>query len=233
MSSTLVRCTILLLCAALTADEASSAGRASDARESSNRKSGASAASSEDWRPELESWLARLKGNFRVKLEMPSQLKCSPLTATQACTTSKGSTGFTEAGCRGIGQGPGVYCTFDTLRSEPTDKAAGPGPVSGFSGKLPSRMLLGIDPVARKISVMVVDPGGPAYSETAALDGSTVNIKGRCDQSAGTKTSNFCSWSLSIRAPSDGRNIVMTRTSSFGTQIRSEESYTFVLSHLE
>jgi hypothetical protein len=222
MSGTSVRCTILLLSALLAAAAASAAGRASDARESPSKKASNSAATgSENWRQDLETWLERLKGSFKIKLEIPPEIKCTtfnsnkPTDTKQTCTVTKTVPYVSAVNCRGIGQGPGLYCTFDDLRREQTGKDADtPGAtVSLFSNALPSRMLLGIDPVAQKITMMVMDPGGPGYSDMAAPVGKSVTFKGGCDE-GGQKGSSACTWNLSISAPPDGRKIMMTRSNS-------------------
>lgn len=223
MSAMTARCMTLLLCAVLAAGEAGAAGRASDARESTTRKAAPSSkADSEDRRQDLEAWLARLNGSFKIRLEIPPETKCGALNSsvpnsTQVCTTTKAATYVSAVNCRGVGQGPGLYCTFDELRREPSDRDAGkPGaPASLFSNELPSRMLMGIDPVVQKIRLMVLDPGGPGYSAMASPVGNALNFKGKCDL-AEAKSSSSCTWNLSMRASTDGHTIVMTRSNSRG-----------------
>jgi hypothetical protein len=241
MSSTSVRCTILLLSALLAAAAANAAGRASDTRQSSSKKASNSAATgSDNWRQDLETWLARLNGSFKIKLEIPPEIKCStfnsntPTDTKQTCTVKKTVPYVSAVNCRGIGQGPGLYCTFDDLRTEQTGKDAGtPGAtVSMFSNALPSRMLLGIDPVAQKITMMVMDPGGQGYSEMATPVGKNVTFKSRCD-AGGQKGLNACSWNFSISAPPDSRKIVMTRSDPSGSLSMFNEPHTFVLTKQE
>ena len=156
MSVPSVRSTILLVIALLAAAVASAAGRGSDARQSPSKKASSSAATNSAWRQDLETWLARLNGSFKIKFEFPPEVKCTtfnsnnPTDTKQSCTVTTRVPYVSAANCRGIGQGPGLYCTFDGLRSEPTGKDAGTAgaPASMFSNQLPSRMLLGIDPVA-------------------------------------------------------------------------------------
>jgi hypothetical protein len=240
MSSTSVRSTILLLSALLAAAAASAAGRASDARESpSKRASNSAAKGSDNWRQDLETWLARLDGSFKIKLEILPEMKCStfnsnnPTDTKQTCTITKTAPYVSAVNCRGIGQGPGLYCTFDDLRREQTGKDADtPGAsVSMFFNALPSRMLLGIDPVAQKITMMVMDPGGPGYSEMAAPVGKSVTFKGRCDAD-GQKVSNACAWNISISAPPDGRKITMTRSAGV-SRTSLTAPHTFVLTKQE
>jgi hypothetical protein len=102
-----------------------------------------------------------------------------------------------------------------------------------FSNALPSRMLLGIDPVAQKITMMVMDPGGTGYSEMAAPVGKSVTFKARCDAAEQKKGTNYCSWNISISAPPDSRNIVMTRSTPSGSLSRFNEPHTFVLTKQE
>ncbi len=196
MIGTSVRRAVLLFCGLIAAGEASAADR----------------------RPDLEAWLSRLNGRFTIKLEIPPESRCGALSLSnpngpQVCTSSKAVTYVSAVDCRGTGQGPGLYCTFDELRREP-DKNGGEGaPASLFNNELPSRMLLGIDPVAQQISMMFLDPGGAAYGGMAAPAGNNLTVTGRCDL-AGEKRSTRCTWRIAMRASSDGRRIVMTRSRS-------------------
>jgi hypothetical protein len=241
MSVPSVRNTILLVIALLAAAVASAAGRGSDARQTPGKKASNSAATgSDNWRQDLETWLARLNGSFKIKFEILPEVKCTtfnqynPTNTARTCTASITAPYVSAVNCRGIGQGPGLYCTFEDLRRETTGKDAGaPGaPVSVFSNGLPSRMLLGIDPVAQKITMMVMDPGGQGYSEMAAPVGKNVTFKSRCD-AGGQKGLNACSWNFSISAPPDSRNIVMTRSNPSGSISRFNEPHTFVLTKQE
>jgi hypothetical protein len=241
MSSLSIRCTIVLLGALLGSAALSAAGRTSDAREPTGKKSSNAAAKRSDtWRQDLEAWLARLNGSFKIKLEIPPEVKCTtinqnnPANTSQKCTATITRPYVSAVNCRGIGQGPGLYCTFDELRHEPTGKDGGtPGsPVSMFSNGLPSRMLLGIDPVAQKISMMVMNPGAPGFSGMAAPEGDSVTFKGRCD-AAVQKASSVCSWNLSMRAPRDGHRVVMTLSNSRGGSSSFNAPHAFVLTRPE
>jgi hypothetical protein len=240
MSGLSIRCAIVLLGALLGSAAVSAAGRAPDAREPTGKKTSRSAATNSDtWRQDLEAWLARLDGSFKIKVEIPPEVKCTtfnsntPTNTSQTCTASRPITYVSAVNCRGIGQGPGLYCTFDELRNEPTGKDGGtPGsPVSLFSNELPSRMLLGIDPIAQKITMMVRNPGGLGYSGMAAPEGDSVTFKGRCD-AAVQKGTIACGWNFSMRAPRDRPRIVMTLSTNGGSS-RFNEPHTFVLTRQE
>jgi len=235
MSGISVRCTIVLLGALLGSTAASAAGRAPDAREPAGKKT-----KSDTWRQDQEAWLARLNGSFKIKVEIPPEVKCTtfnqntPTNTSQTCTATRPITYVSAVNCSGISQGPGLYCTFDELRNEPTGRnGETPGStVSLFSNELPTRMLLGIDPVAQKISMMVMNPGGLGYSGMAAPEGESITFKGQCD-AALLKVSNACGWNLSMRAPRDGRRIVMNLSNPRGSSSRFNEPHTFVLTRQE
>lgn len=240
MSAIATRCVILFVCAVLATAQAGAAGRNSDARESAGKKAApTSKENSDNWQQDLETWLARLNGSFSVKLEPLPEIKCttpnySAPNSTQTCTISKQRNYVSTVNCRRIGQGPGLYCTFDQLRMEPTGKQGGEAgaPMSLFSNDLPSRMLLGIDPVARKISMMAMGANGSGYSEKASPAGNEVTFKGRCDTAESTARVGPCNWSLWMRATPDGRKILLTHTRTYTTGLgtsRAESPDTFEL----
>jgi hypothetical protein len=222
---------ILLLCSVLAAGEASAAARASDARESTSKKATTSASNSGASSQDLEDWLGRLNGRYTITLKLPPKTECTAASAAgsgaQKCTTSKGVTYTSAVNCRGIGEGPGLYCTFEDMRKEPADKDADDGSASISNGAL-SRMLLGIDRVARKISVLGIDSSGYSYAGMEVPKGNTLTFSGRCDLPESNRT-NSCVWNLSMRAAPDGRNVVMTRTRSFSRGI----PYTYELTRQE
>jgi hypothetical protein len=227
---------ILLMCVLLAAGEAGAAGR-----ESGRRSTARAAESSGTWRQDQEAWLARLQGNFAIKLKIEEKIgACRPNgPGQQKCDVRKAATYVSAAICRRIGEGPGLHCSFDELRQESSGNGPGDGSAPGllFSNRLPTRMLLGIDPVARKIRVMLLD-GAAGYDATGSLSGNTVALKGTCEL-AETRRSYPCSWSLSIQASPDGRRILMTRGRQNLSGVQSSslldtyEPHTYELSRVE
>jgi hypothetical protein len=242
MKCALHQCVILLTCALLAAGEAGAAGR-----ESGSKSIAPAGETSGAWRRDQEAWLARLQGSFAIQLNIGEKLgtcrKDGP--GWEKCDLRKAATYVSAANCRRIGEGPGLHCTFDEVRQEAPDNAAGDARAPAVSSiglrtrmELPTRMLLGIDPVARKIRVLLMD-GGAGYEATGSLVGNTVALKGRCEY-AETKRARPCTWSLSIQASPDGRSILMTRTRQnlSGSESRAlfmdmYEPHTFELSRVE
>lgn len=200
------QCMALLACVLLAAGDAGAAGR------ESGRKATASASGKSDaWRPVQEAWLARLQGSFAIKLKLEEKIgACLPNgVGQQKCEVRKPATYVSAADCRRIGEGPGLHCTFEALRPEVTGDSGGDAGAAAFLGSngLPTRMLFGIDPVARKIKALVMD-GAAGYESTGSPSGDAITFKGRCDM---LEIKRPCSWSLSIQASPDGTRVLMTR----------------------
>jgi hypothetical protein len=245
VSRLMVRRMMLLACVLLAADASVAAGREPASRQSVGGKSKASATSTtDDWHQGLAAWLARLEGRFNITLRIAEKTVCNALGggqpgATQACTTQKAVTYVSAAHCLGTGDGSGLQCNFDELRYEATDNAGGVGaPAFLLSNRLPSRVVFGIDPAARKISVVITDSNGASYNANGKLAGNELALKERCAVDT-SRVSGSCTWGLWIKAPPDGRRILMTRTSSRGssTEFRTlsglGEPHTFELSKVE
>jgi hypothetical protein len=235
MKYSLHQCVILLTCALLAAGQASAAGR-----EPARKATASASTASGTWRQDLEAWLARLQGSFAIKVTTPPTSECRSIGAgLQECKGKIAVTYVSAASCSRVGEGPGLRCTFDELRRENSGNSAGGvgARASLYPNGLPTRMLLGIDPVARKIRVMVMD-GNVGYDAAGSLSGNTVALKGRCEMAA-TSRGYPCSWTLSIQAPPDGQRILMTRSradpSDVGISGRSDlrEPHTFELSRVE
>ncbi len=240
MKRILIRCIVLLTCTLLAAGEAGAADRGSGARESTSTKAATSASGkSDEWRRDLAAWLGRLEGSFEIKLKNEEETRCSAAgvdrtSGVQVCTTEKAHTYVSSGNCRSIGEGPGLYCTFEEFRHETPGHGAGSaGAVAPMLfNALPGRMLFGIDPVARPISAMIMDPNGSGYAETGTLVGDDVTVKGRCVVNT-AYVSGACTWSLWIHAPPDGRRILITRTRRMGTDSRLEKPNTYELNRVE
>ncbi|MEO8314897.1 MAG: hypothetical protein ABI645_08900 [Pseudomonadota bacterium] len=226
---------ILLTCALLATGEAGAAGR-----ESGRKTTAPATETSGAWRQDLETWLARLQGSFAIKVTIEEKIgNCRAYGAgQQKCDVRKAATYVSAANCQRIGEGPGLHCTFDELQHEASAKGAGDvgAPALFWSNGLPTRMLLGIDPVARKIRVMLMD-GAAGYDATGSLLGNTVALKGRCEL-AESKRAYPCTWTLSIQASPDGRTILLTRARQNLSGVSSSlfdgyEPHTFELSRVE
>jgi hypothetical protein len=221
MKSTIARCLVLLACTVLGVGAANPAPRGPSAREreapnatrSATTGPGASQA-------ELESWLARLKGTFTIKLVLKGRFTCLAPTAagtlqTQQCLkeeAAKGITFISTVYCPGIGEGAGVYCTFDALRRVVGEGAAETSePAFLLNDPLPIRALFGSDPASGKISVVTMNSGSVVLNSLGSLKGNTVTFEGTCD-SALARNRAPCKWSMQMRASPDGSGIEMKRT---------------------
>ncbi len=162
---------------------------------------------------DLQGWLARLRGSFTVRHSDIGETKCSSLGpsapgATQMCTTQQAATFVSSANCLGIGDGPGLRCTFEELRREPSGKDGSEvgkyAPASFLSNNLPVRALFGIDPAAGRLNVMFMDSNGAGYSGLGSMDGDDVTFKGSCEY-AEARPPVRCTWTLWVHAPAGGK----------------------------
>lgn len=231
-----------VLCLMLLAvGDAGAAARGPDSRAGGKTPKSESSKSG-DWQQDLETWLARLEGNFAIKLDIGEKTVCSTLgparpNAAQTCSTRKAQSYASAADCRGLDAGPGLHCTFEVLRQE-GGAVDGDGPtIRLLSNGLPARAEFGIDADARKLTVLITDPNGARYTAKGTKSGDEVTFKERCELD-GRRVAGPCTWTLWIRANPDGRRVVMTRSSKRGsvemnTLSGLEEPHTFELTRAE
>jgi hypothetical protein len=223
MSGLMYRHMVLLSCALLAASGTVAAAPGSAARKSSGTTEKTSAPDSDHWRQDLESWLARLRGSFTIRYSTEDKIgNCRSAGAgLQECSRQMGVKYVSAATCSGVGAGPGVLCTFEELRPESSGNGAGGVGASllSSSNDLPGRLLFGIDPLARKISVMIVDPGSAGYGALGTLAGDDATFNGRCDIPG---SSYRCTWIFSIHAPPDGQRILIKRVRPNHTGVSSD-----------
>ncbi len=231
-----------VLCLMLLAiGDAGAAARGPDSRAGGKTAKSASSQSG-DWRQDLETWLARLQGNFTIKLDIGEKTVCSALGpagpgATQTCSTRKAQSYASATDCRGVDAGPGLHCTFDGLRQDGGGVDGDGASIRLLSNGLPAHVEFGIDAEARKLTVLITDPNGVRYSAKGTKVGDEVTFKERCELDR-SRVAGPCTWTLWIHAKPDGRRIVMTRSSKRGsTELNTlsglEEPHTFELSRVE
>jgi hypothetical protein len=235
MKCTLAHC-MIVACTLLGSGEANSAPRGPSMRGYEAMKATRPTESPEIKQADLESWLARLQGNFTIKLVLKGRFTClKPAGAgtihMQPCMTeeaAKGITFYSTANCDGIGEGPGLYCTFDALR-RPADNSSGESGAlqlaSLLNDPLPIRALFGIDPATLKISMMTMNSASVVLSAMGSPQGNTATFDGTCN-SALAKNMPPCKWSLQVEVSADGRSVVMKRT-------MHGDTYTFELNRVD
>jgi hypothetical protein len=236
---------VILLACTLFAATASAGPRESAARSADRKADATEASRADDWRQGLEAWLARLEGNFTVRLGIEEKTICSALGnggagSTQRCTTRKAVSYVSAGSCRRDGAGSDLLCTFDALRYEAAGSSVAGGGAKAFllSNPLPRQLLFGIDPVARRIRATIGDSNAE-FSATGKLAGNELTFKERCAVDT-TRVVGSCSWGLWIKATPDGHRILMTRTthrSTGGVEMNTlsgiEEPHTFELTRVE
>ena len=233
MKRTLARGLIVLACSVLGPGAANAAPRGPSARDYEATKASRPAEKPEAQQVDMDTWLARMKGNFTIKLVLKGRFTCltpagDRTLQTQPCMTEEAARGITftsAARCPGIGEGPGLYCKFDVLRRTLDENSADdPRPEFLINDPLPILALFGIDPATRKISVMTMNSASVVLSAMGSLKGNTATFDGTCDSALARNRP--CKWSLQIDAPSDGGSVVMKRTMQGST-------YTFELDRVE
>jgi len=168
---------------------------------------------------ELDAWLRRLAGQFRVSVTPGTATIISPCGSNPAdrpafgtCTTpDRVNTNFFlsptqgTADCRSIEPGPGVSCVldFDDTGSELPTAA-------------PRVILLGMDPDEPGIRLMEVGRvNSAAWTAHGSLTGDTVTFIGVCVSGLEPPTlRSSCKRKVGIRALIDGKRIVIDMSAS-------------------
>lgn len=233
---TLAGSLVLVACILTGSGEANAAPRGPSARERESMNASRPTGAPEERQLGLASWLTSMKGRYSITLVLKGRFTCLTPTGegtiqSSSCLKEEGTRGITyvsAAECRGVGEGPGLYCKFDMLRRAPekNSEAAGAGQ-AGFllNDPLPIMALFGIDPVAGKISVMTMNFASVVRSGLGSLQGDAATFDGRCDSALANSRSQ-CKWSIQIDPKSDGRSAVMKHTMNGST-------YTFELDRVQ
>jgi hypothetical protein len=136
---------------------------------------------------ELESWLRRLAGTFRVRASggsAPTEVCSSSATPSGPCQTYRTidapiqATFEGLAECNDIGDGPGVFCRFHMTAVTPPMWIGAPSMQLQDPNDipfLPVEILFGIDPENLEMRMMWVGGGGAVWLAEGPLSGISIN----------------------------------------------------------
>jgi hypothetical protein len=180
---------------------------------------------------ELDAWLSRLVGKFRVEAYLDNTVvRCHPTCellrvsfqcAGRECKAIRQSSGAGD--CDRVGDGPGVHCIINVPWLQPVVFTP-PPPLDvlpeartttiPWPGRIlePATILFGIDPDNPAVRYLLVDGKSIAEEASGSLQGDTVTFTAECVNESVT-----CRQKLSILAPEDGGRIRMTLNVSFRT----------------
>lgn len=168
---------------------------------------------------ELEDWLGRLVGNFRIegRLELNGGLYCG-----RSCV-AKTANAFVEDGwvfhtrsptghanCTSVGSGSGIHCIINVPWQTQYFTPFAEGTIARNWPEVgtlaPAMLLLGIDPEKQEISYFQVDDQSAAWWSQGPVKGEEISFRTLCmNPPKGAK----CERSFSMHAPRHGRYIVL------------------------
>lgn len=152
---------------------------------------------------ELETWVGRLAGTFRVNGTVQQHLNSVGL-------TSRGIDGAME--CARIGDGAGVHCVIRASFGNTTWSLGGGGggtatPLVTYNTLNPAVLLFAIDPNSVRIKLMLVDDHSIADILSGLLIGDTVQLTSEMKGCWGSSDLPHCPWSFRFTAKPGSRVI--------------------------
>jgi hypothetical protein len=163
---------------------------------------------------ELEMWLQRLVGHFRIEGTTKLFYGTSTICPEGGfCYMHRNSTGAGD--CVRVAAGHGIHCVIKTAwpRFIPRPPEFAPSEVNWPGPFLDNAVVLfGIDPENMGIRFLLVDAKSIAYEAFGPLTGDSVTFRSGCGKDPASKR---CKRIFSIRATSDGTRLEM------GLEVRS------------
>lgn len=254
------RAAIVLLVALLSAGDASAQDRGPSAQErralalaseATKRERAADPAARAARMAELDAWLRRLVGRFRMDGDVKRYAGHHAGNKRDGCIPRAGyitddSCGYHffrsahgSGDCVGVGNGPGIHCVFNVPwprfihespipRRPPEEKWLGSGTLD------PAVLMFGLDPDSLGIRYMLVGSQSIAIEATGVLEGDTLTFKTRCPNEGGQYNESNCSSKFWIVASPDGQTITINlewRNERIAALTRLQ-SYQFLLKRL-
>lgn len=199
---------VLMMCIAVLASrELGAQGRGLSAKELRDRVAMDPAAARAAKLAELDAWLRRLVGRYRItgSAGVPYRYNstCRPGLTCDEPPLRPPASFRGLADCVSIGGGPGVSCIVNLV-----------GPDGAPIRNTPKISLYGLDPDNLGIRYLQVNAGSIAEGEFGELEGNSITFRVRCPiVRAPMYNTLYCRREVKIYAPPDGKSIqIWTRT---------------------